>query len=84
MSFSSEPNPRIHEVKEIITLRSGKEVEQPVPKLEEEGQKAKETKPEEEAIKENVVKKSTPPPFSQELKAEKKAINQSEMLEVLR
>ena len=55
MSSSSEPNPRIDEVKEVITLRSGKEVEQPVPKPAEEGQEAKETEPEEEAIKENAV-----------------------------
>ena len=84
VSSSNEPNPRIDEVKTVITLRSGKEVEQPVPKLEEEGQEVKETKPEEEAIKENAVKKSTPPPFPQALKAKKKAINQTEMLELLR
>ena len=33
MSSSSEPPLKIDEVKEVITLRSGKEVEQPVPKL---------------------------------------------------
>ena len=35
-------------------------------------------------IKENAVKRSTPPPFPQALKAKKKAINQAEILEVLR
>ena len=35
-------------------------------------------------IKENAVKKRTPPPFLQVLKAKKKAINQAEILEVLR
>ena len=35
-------------------------------------------------IKENAVKKSTPPPFPQALKAKKKAINQVELLEVPR
>ena len=84
VSSSSEPNPRIDEVKAVITLRSGKEVEQPVSKPVEEGQEEKEIEPEEEAIKENAVKKSTPPPFPQALKAKKKAINQTEMLEVLR
>ena len=74
----------IDEVKAIITLRSGKEVKQPVPKLAEEGQKAKEAEPEEEVIKENAVKKSTPPHFPQALKAKKNAINQDEILEVLR
>ena len=71
-------------VNAVITLRSGKEVEQPVPKPVEEGQEAKETQPEEEVIKENAVKKSTPPHFPQALKGKKKAINQTEMLEVLR
>ena len=84
VSSSSEPNPRIDEVKAVITLRSGKEVKQPVPKLAEGGQEAKEGEPEEEVIKENAVKKSIPPPFPQALKAKKKAINQAEILEVLR
>ena len=84
MSSSSEPNPRIDEVKAIFTLRSGKEVKQLVSKPAEEGQEAKEAEPEEEVIKENVVKKSTPPPFPQVLKAKKKFINQAEILEVLR
>ena len=84
MSSSSEPNRRIYEVKAVITLRSGKEVRQPVLKPTEEGQEAKEVEPEEEVIKENAVKKSTPPPFPQALKAKKKAINQAEILEVLR
>ena len=84
VSSSSEPNPSIDEVKAVITLRSGKEVEQPVPKPAEEGQEAKEIKPEEEAIEENGMKKSTPLPFPQALKSKKKAINQTKMLEVLR
>ena len=84
VSSSSEPNNRIDKVKSVITLRSGKEVKQPVPKPAEEGQETKEVEPEEEVIKENVVKKSTPPPFSEALKAKKKVINQAEILEVLR
>ena len=63
LSSSSEPTSRIDEVKEVITLRSGKEVKQLVPKPAEEGQEEKEAEPEEEVIKENAVKKSTPPPF---------------------
>ena len=35
-------------------------------------------------IKQTAVENSTPPPFPQALKAKKKAINQAEMLEVLR
>ena len=84
LSSSSEPNPKIDEVKAVITLRSDKEVKQPIPKSVEEGQEAKEAEPEEEEIKENAVKKSTPLPFSQALKANKKAINQAKILEVLR
>ena len=60
VSSSSEPNPRIDEVKAVITLRRGKEVEQSVPKPAEKGWEAKETEPEDEAIKENSVKKTTP------------------------
>ena len=65
-------------------MRNGKEVKQPVPKPAEEGQEAKEAEPKGEVIKENAVKKSTPPHFPQALKAKKKAINQVEILEVLR
>ena len=84
LSSSSEPTSWIDEVKAVITLRSGKEVKQLVPKPVEEGQEVKEVELEEEVIKENVVKKSTPPPFPQALKSKKKAINQAEILEVLR
>ena len=84
MSSSSEPDSRMDEVKEIITLRSGKELKQPAPKAVKKGQEAEETEPEEVVIKQTAEKKSTPPPFPQALKAKKKAINQAEMLEVLR
>ena len=84
MSSSIEPPPRIDEVKAVITVRSGKEVGQPVPKPAEPGTEEKEAEPKKIVIKENVVKKSTPPPFLQELKDKKKAINQAEILEVLR
>ena len=84
MSSSSELNPRMDEVKAIITLRSGKDLKQPVPKPTKEGQEAKEAEPDEVVTKENAVKNSTPLPFPQTLKAKKKAINQAEILEVLR
>ena len=84
MSSSSEPNSRMDEVKAIITLRSGKELNQPTPKAVKQGQEAKETKLEEVVIKQTAVKNSTPPHFPQSLKSKKKAINQAEMLEVLR
>ena len=47
VSSSNELNPMMDEVKAIITLRSGKELKQPVPKAAKEGQEAKEAKPEE-------------------------------------
>ena len=84
VSSSSEPNPKMDEVKSIITLRSGKELKQPVPKPTEEVQETKEAEPDEVVTKENAVKNNTPPPFPQALKAKKKAINQAEILEVLR
>ena len=80
VSSSSEPNPRMDEVKEIITLKSSKELKQLVPKPTEEGQETKEAEPDEVVAKENAVKNSTPSPFSQALKAKKKAINQAETL----
>ena len=64
------------EVKVVITLRSGKEVEQPIPKPVEEGTEEKEVELEKIVIKEDTVKKSTPPPpFPHVLKSKKKAIN---------
>ena len=75
MSSSSEPNPRMDEVKAIITLRNGKELKQPVTKPTEEGQEVKEAELEEVVTKETTVKNNTPPPFPQALKANKKAIN---------
>ena len=82
VSSSSEANPRLDEVKAIITLRSGKELKQPVPKPTEESQEVKEAEPDEMVAKAAAVKNSTPPTFPQALKAKKKAINQDEILEV--
>ena len=68
----------------IITLRSGKELKHPAPEAVKKNQEAEEIEPEEVVIKQTIEKNSTPPPFPQALKAKKKAINQVEMLEVLR
>ena len=51
LSYSSEPAPKMDEVKAIITFRSGKEIEQPVPKLAEETRKEEEVEPEHIFIK---------------------------------
>ena len=71
-------------VKAIITLRSGKEVEQPVPVTAEETEKEKEAEPERIIISEDSVKKKMPPPFPQALRGKKKIPNQAEIWEVLR
>ena len=41
IAYASEPTPKIDEVKAVITLRSGKQVEQPMPKPHEEAKKGK-------------------------------------------
>ena len=84
VSSSSEPTPRIDKVKAVITLRSGKQIEQPMPTPIEEAKEGKEAEPKIIVIKEDAVKMSTPPPFPQALKGKNKAINQAEILEVLR
>ena len=84
LSFSTEPTPRMDEVKVIITLRSGKQVDQPVPIPFEETKEEKEVEPEHIIIKEDSMKKSMPPPFPQALKGKKKASSHTEILEVLR
>ena len=83
VSSSSESNPKMDEVKAIITLRSGKELKQRVPKPTEEGHEVKEVQPDEVVTKEPPAKNSTPLAFSQALKAKKKSMNQAEILEVL-
>ena len=75
VSSSSEPNSQMDEVKAIITLRSGKELNQPTPKAVKQGQEAEEIELEGVVIKQTAEKNSAPPPFPQALKAKKKAIN---------
>ena len=59
----SSSNSGMDEVKAIITLRSGREIEQPVPMTAEETCKEKEAKPERVIIGEDPMKKTMPPPF---------------------
>ena len=77
-------NSRIDEVKAIITLRSGKEIEQSVPTIDEETEKEKEAEPERIIIREDLMKKNMPSPFPQALRGKKKITNQTEIWEVLR
>ena len=81
---SSDPNPINDEVKAVVTLRSGREVKPSalIPAMED--PKAVEPELEDEAQKGETMNKNTPPPFPQALRNKKKAINQTEILEVLR
>ena len=82
--IGSSSNSRLDEVKAIITLRSGKEIEQPVPMTAEETCKEKEAELEKIINSEDPVKKNMPPPFPQALRSKKKIPNQAEIWEVLR
>ena len=84
LSYASEPAPKMDEVKAIITLRSGKEIEQPVIKPVGETREKEEVEPEHIFIKEDSMKKSMPPPFPQALRGKKKVSKQAGILEVLR
>ena len=72
------------EVKAVITLRSGKEIEQPMSKPVEKANQEKEMESDQIIIKEDSMKKSMPPPLPQALKGKKKAPKQVKILEVLR
>ena len=80
----SSNNSGIDEVKAIITLRSGKEVDQPMPKPVEESKKGEELRSEHILLKEDSMKYSIPPPFPQALRGKKKTSQQADILEVLR
>ena len=69
---ASSSNSGMDEVKAIITLRSGKKIEQPVPMTTEETCKEKKAEPERVIISEDPVKKNMPPPFPQALRGKKK------------
>ena len=84
IGYASNPAPRMDEVKAIISLRGGRQVDQLVPKPIEETKKEKEVEPEHIVIKEDSMMKNMPPPFPQALKGKKKTSNQTEILEVLR
>ena len=72
------------EVKAVITLRNGKQVDQPLPKPAKEITEEEEDEPEHIFIEEDSMKRSMPPPFPQALRGKKKASKQEGILEVLR
>ena len=79
---SSETTPKMDEVKAVITLRSGKKVEQPMPKPLDEAKEWKDEESKRIVIKEDMIKKSIPPLFPQALRGKKRVNNQTEILEV--
>ena len=80
----SSSNSGMDEVKAIITLRSGKEVDQPMPKPIEETRKRVEMEPEHIFLKEDSMKHCISPLFPQALRGKKKASQKAGILEVLR
>ena len=75
LSSASDLNPRIDEVKAMVTLRSGREVKPSSPNPEVEDPNIVEPELQDEAPKGDIVKKNTPPPFPQALRNKKKTIN---------
>ena len=82
LSYANESASKMDEVQAIITLRSGKEIEQP--KQAGKTREKEEVEPENVLIKEDSMKKSMPPPFPQALRGKNKASKQEGILEVLR
>ena len=79
-----EVGSRMDEVKSIITLRSGKEVDQPLPKPVEESRQGEEMQSEHILLEEDTMKYRISPPFPQALRGKKKETQQAGILEVLR
>ena len=87
LSFSSEHVPKIDEVQAIITLRSGKEIEQLGPKPVGKTREREDEESEHIFIKEDLMKESMPSPphpIPQALRGKKKASKKEGILEVLR
>ena len=80
----SSNNSGMEEVKAIMTLRSGKEVDQPMPKPVEDSRQGEEMQPEHILLEEDSMKYRIPPPLPQALRGKKKATQQAGILEVLR
>ena len=80
---TSDPNAIIDEVKEVVTLRSGRELRPAIPEPTKKTPTVVELLEEEQPLGEE-VKHSVPPPFPQALRKRKNSVNQTEILEVLR
>ena len=63
VASANEAAPKMDEVKAIITLRSGKKVDLPIPKPLDATKEQQEEESKRIVIKEGMMKKSMPPPF---------------------
>ena len=79
----SDPNARIDEVKEVVTLRSGTELKPAVPETAKKAPTVVEPLEDEQPAGEE-VKHSVPLHFPQALRKRKNSVNQTKILEVLR
>ena len=84
VASANEAAPKMDEVKAIITLRSGKKVDRLIPKPPVATKEQQKEELERILIKEDMMKKSMPPPFPQPLRGKKGMNNPTEIFEVLR
>ena len=84
IGLTEDPNARTDEVKAVVTLRSGKELNPAVPELVKSAPLVADPLQEEPSVGKEEVKIKIPPPFPQVLRKKKNSVNQTEMLEVLR
>ena len=81
---TNDLNARVDEVKEVVTLRSGKELKPVVPVPANSAPTVANPPQKEQSVNKEEVKISVPPQFPQALRKKKSSVNQTEMKEVLR
>ena len=84
IGLTEDINTRTDEVKAVVTLRSGRELQTAVPELVKSAPVVAEPLQKEQSVAKEEVKIRIPPPFPQVLRKKKNHVNQTEMLEVLR
>ena len=84
IGLTEAPNARADEVRAVVTLRSGKELNPAVPELVNSAPVVANPLKEEQSMGKEEVKIRITPPFPQVLRKKKNHVNQIEMLEVLR
>ena len=84
IGLTEDTNTRTDEVKAVVTLRSGRELQTAVPEPVKSAPVVAEPLQEEQSVAKEEVKIKIPPPFPQVLRKKKNHVNQTKMLEVLR